>query len=89
MCQSLWCEKACSFRPFFRLIGDKDESPVEYVESLDQKVEFDSGRPLTSRRDLIRADFPGCRYPIATPQCFARTARELFIPHSKPLKLCS
>jgi hypothetical protein len=34
-------KKAVDSDRFFRLIGDKDESAVAYVESLDQKVEFD------------------------------------------------
>jgi hypothetical protein len=45
-------------------------------------------RPLTNRRDLIRLDFRGAGIQFATPQRFACSARELFIPHAKPLEVC-
>jgi hypothetical protein len=45
-------------------------------------------RPLANRRDLIRLDFWGAGIQFATPQRFACSARELFIPHAKPLEVC-
>ena len=38
--------------------------------------------------NLIRPDFRGAGIQFPTTQCFARSARELFIADPKPLEVC-
>jgi hypothetical protein len=76
VCQSLWCEKGCSFRPLLSAYrGTRMKVSSHTSNRSTKRSNLIRQRPLTNRRDLIRADFRGAGIQFATPQCFARTAR--------------
>ena len=52
MCQAWSAKKAVVSTALSADRWDKQENAVAYVESLDQKVEFDYATPLTNPRDL-------------------------------------
>ena len=89
MCQNLWCENGCRFRPLLSAYrGTTMKVPSHASNRSTKRSNLIRERPLTNRCDLIRPDFWRAGIQFPTTQGFACSARELFIPHSKPLEVC-
>jgi hypothetical protein len=89
VCQNLWCEKGCRFRPLLSgFIETRLKEPSRESNRATKRSNLIRERPLTNRRDLIRFEFRGAGIQFPTTQRFACRACELFIAHAKPLEVC-
>jgi hypothetical protein len=65
VCQNLWCEKGCRFRPLLSAYrGTRMKVPSHTSNRSTKRSNLIGERPLTNRRDLIRPDFRGAGNPI-------------------------
>ena len=89
MCQNLWREIGCDFRPLLSSDrGTRMKVPSHTSNRSTKRSNLIRERPLTNRRDLVRPDFWGAGIQFPTTQRFACSACELFIPPAKPLEIC-
>lgn len=81
--------KSHSFRTLLSsFLRSKDEEPPRASNRSTKRSNLMREQRLTHRRVLIRHDVRCAGIQFPTTQRIACSAREFFIPHSKPLEVC-
>ena len=89
LCAELCGAKKHSFRTLLSgFLRSKDEEPPRASNRSTKRSNLMREQRLTNRRVLIRPDFRAAGIQFPTTQRIACSAREFFIPHSKPLEVC-